>query len=142
MADIFISYSKMQEHLTRELAQVLEAAGYSTWWDTSLLPGLIFPTKSTSAGCSKGSDCNLDGKLCEIAMGSCRATLADEQKKLITLCNAALDFRQIPLPFNTRQTELVTALPKIFAALASMQILPRRKADPEPVKVAVQHRSL
>ncbi len=43
MADIFISYSKKHAQLTEELARDLEAEGYTTWWDTSLLPGQEFP---------------------------------------------------------------------------------------------------
>jgi hypothetical protein len=39
MADIFISYSKERPTPTKALAADLEARGYTTWWDTSLLPG-------------------------------------------------------------------------------------------------------
>jgi TIR domain len=42
MADIFISYSKKHAQLTEDLARDLEAEGYTTWWDTSLLPGDMF----------------------------------------------------------------------------------------------------
>ena len=125
MADIFISYSKMEEHLTLELARQLEDAGYSIWWDTRLLPGADFPEEI------KGQ---LDAAKAVIVIWTKRsvksrwvraeATLADEQKKLITVRDAAIDFKEIPLPFNTRQTVLVTAYAKIFAALASMQITP------------------
>lgn len=37
MADIFISYFKPEHFLTKALADDLEAAGFSVWWDTNLL---------------------------------------------------------------------------------------------------------
>ena len=43
MADIFLSYSKQDPEHTDTLAADLEAHGFSTWWDTSLLPGDEFP---------------------------------------------------------------------------------------------------
>jgi hypothetical protein len=42
MADIFISYSKKHSQLTEDLARDLEAEGYTTWWDASLLPDDVF----------------------------------------------------------------------------------------------------
>jgi hypothetical protein len=37
MADIFISYSKADRPLALKLAAMLEAEGWKTWWDTSLI---------------------------------------------------------------------------------------------------------
>ncbi len=37
MADVFISYFKPEHFLTKALADDLEAAGFSVWWDTNLL---------------------------------------------------------------------------------------------------------
>jgi hypothetical protein len=39
MADIFISYAKAERPLALKLAAMLEAEGWKTWWDTSLIPG-------------------------------------------------------------------------------------------------------
>ena len=44
MADIFISYARAHHETTRNLARDLEAAGYSVWWDTSLLTGDVYRT--------------------------------------------------------------------------------------------------
>jgi hypothetical protein len=38
MADVFISYFKPERSLTEALAREIEAAGFSVWWDTHLLP--------------------------------------------------------------------------------------------------------
>ena len=42
MADVFISYSKLERELTVKLATALERAGLSVWWDTELLPAQRF----------------------------------------------------------------------------------------------------
>ena len=42
MADIFISYSKKHAALTESLARDLDAEGFTTWWDTNLLPDDAF----------------------------------------------------------------------------------------------------
>jgi TIR domain len=40
MADVFISYSKKADRrLALKLAAMLEAEGWTTWWDTSLTIG-------------------------------------------------------------------------------------------------------
>lgn len=44
MADIFISYSKKDVDQARLIAALLEAQGYSVWWDTSLVAGDQFRT--------------------------------------------------------------------------------------------------
>jgi adenylate cyclase len=42
MADVFISYSKVEPQLTEDLAKELEQRGLSVWWDTKLIPGEAF----------------------------------------------------------------------------------------------------
>jgi hypothetical protein len=39
MADVFISYAKPDRPLALKLAAILEAEGWTTWWDTTLIPG-------------------------------------------------------------------------------------------------------
>jgi len=38
MADVFISYTKPERGLTKSLAEALQKAGLTVWWDTELLP--------------------------------------------------------------------------------------------------------
>ena len=131
MADIFISYSKKHADLTASLARDLEAAGYTTWWDTSLLPGDEFPDEIKR---------QLDAAKAVIVIWTessvmskwvrAEAALADARKKLITVRDARVDINEIPLPFNTRHTELVTERAKIFAALARQGIVPSHRASP------------
>jgi TIR domain len=39
LADIFISSSSEEPHLTKRLAEKLQAHGYSVWWDVTLKSG-------------------------------------------------------------------------------------------------------
>ena len=134
MADIFISYSKKHAALTGELARDLEAEGYTTWWDTSLLPGDEFPDEIKR---------QLDAAKAVIVIWTvssvnsqwvrAEATRAHAKGKLIALHQAGLDFQEIPLPFNTLHSELVSERAKIFAAFARRGIAPSNKKL-EPAK--------
>ena len=125
MADIFISYSKRHAQPTIDLARDLEAQGYTTWWDTRLLPGDEFPDKIrrqldvARAVIVIWTESSVNSKWVRA-----EATRADAHNKLITVCDASLDFLDIPLPFNTRHTELVTDRAKIFGALTKRGIHP------------------
>lgn len=125
MADIFISYSKQEAELTVTLARELERRGYTTWWDSSLQPGDEFRERITN---------ELDSAKVVIVIWTERsvtsrwvqaeAQWADAQNKLITLRSGDLHPDRIPLPFNTRHTDLVTDLEKIYAALLRYDLLP------------------
>src|SRR5262245_21912295 len=45
MADIFISYRREDEGIARRLAELLEAAGFSVWWDRDIPPGFAFDNR-------------------------------------------------------------------------------------------------
>ncbi len=42
MADVFISYSRIDQPIIKQLSQALEAHGFSVWWDRELLGGDTF----------------------------------------------------------------------------------------------------
>jgi len=48
MADVFLSYSKPDVADARMLAALLEANGYTVWWDTNLEGGEQFRKKIAS----------------------------------------------------------------------------------------------
>jgi hypothetical protein len=125
MADIFISYSKHDPEHTIALAADLEACGYSTWWDTSLLPGDEFPelikrrideAKVVIVIWTKNS-VNSKWVRSEAARGY-------SQSKLVTLHADSFNFDDIPMPFNTLHCEPVTNLEKIYAALEGRGLTP------------------
>lgn len=39
MADVYLSYASKDQAIARSIAELLEQAGYSVWWDTSLIAG-------------------------------------------------------------------------------------------------------
>ena len=126
MADIFISYSKQESELTIALARDLERRGYTTWWDTSLQPGEEFPERILT---------ELDNAKVVIVIWTADSVIsrwvqaeakwAADKNKLITVRSPELDPGRIPLPFNTRHTDLVTDREKIFGALVGYNISPR-----------------
>ena len=42
MSQVFISYSSTDRDRARRLAEAVEAAGYSVWWDRQIVPGEMF----------------------------------------------------------------------------------------------------
>ena len=122
MADIFISYSKRDPQLTIALAKDLEAQGYTTWWDTSLLPGDEFPEKIRQE-LNKAKAVIVIWTPASIASSwvQAEALIANEQNKLITLRSDDLDPRSIPLPYNIRHAALHTNRTSIYAALGQRE---------------------
>ena len=126
MADIFISYSKRHAQLTEELARDLEAEGYTTWWDTSLLPDDVFFPQTIRAEIKAAKAVIVIWA--EHSVTSpwvySEATEGNEQNKLLQVRDRALDPRYVPMPFKSGNIPPVTEREKIFAALARKQIAP------------------
>lgn len=55
MADVFISYKREDRHAAENLAKAIEAKGYTTWWDNSLIAGdqfnIAIDRELKAAGC-------------------------------------------------------------------------------------------
>ena len=118
MADVFISYSKKEPEITVALASILEANGYTTWWDTSLLPGDDFPDKITEEiQKSKVTIVVWTNNSINSSWVRAEAYMADAQRKLVTVRSPDLNPNFIPLPFNTRHTDIFTDAEKILRAL-------------------------
>jgi hypothetical protein len=130
MADVFISYSKQEAELTIDLAHELERRGYTTWWDTTLLPGEEFLERIT-AELYKARAVIVIWTQSSVASKwvQAEAQLAASQNKLITVRSQDLHPDRIPLPFNTRHADLITDREKIFAALLRYDLLPPLEQD-------------
>jgi formylglycine-generating enzyme required for sulfatase activity len=126
MADIFISYSKQHAQLTEDLARDLEAEGYTTWWDTSLLPDDVFfpETIRTEIKAAKVVIVIWTEHAVTSRWVYSEATEGDEQGKLLQVRDAALDIRLVPMPFKAGNISLVTDRAKVFATLARRGIAP------------------
>jgi TIR domain-containing protein len=125
MADVLISYAKRHARLTEDLARDLEAEGFSTWWDTSLLPGDEFPEEiARQIDAAKVVIVIWADASVESPWVRAEANRAHAQGKLITLHAAGFDSERVPLPFNTLQSSPVTDRAKVFAALARRGVRP------------------
>jgi formylglycine-generating enzyme required for sulfatase activity len=136
MADIFISYSKKHAQLTEDLARDLEAEGYTTWWDTGLLPDDVFFPETIRAEIAAAKAVIVIWAEHSIASRwvYSEATEGDKQGKLLQVRDAALDPHRAPMPFNSGNIPPVADRAKIFAALARRVIAPSNApAAPEPL---------
>jgi hypothetical protein len=135
MADVFISYAKKHAQLTEDLARDLEAEGFTTWWDTSLLPGDEFPEQikheidAAQAVIVIWTESSVDSPWVRS-----EANRAHALDKLITLHAMGLNLDHVPLPFNTVQSSLVTDRAKVFAALAKRGVKPSGDVHPNEAK--------
>ncbi|MGO9544309.1 MAG: toll/interleukin-1 receptor domain-containing protein [Rhodomicrobium sp.] len=139
MADVFISYSKRHARLTEDLARDLEARGFTTWWDTSLLPDdLHFPEKiRDQIRAAKAVIVIWAAHSVGSRWVYSEASEGHEQGKLFQVRDEWLDPRQIPLPFKTDNVPPISEREKLYAALERNGIKPsRRPVEPEePTRV-------
>jgi hypothetical protein len=117
-ADIFISYASDDRAKARELAAFLEAAGYSVWWDTSLLSGDKFREVIMR---------QLDGAQVAVVMWSERSVRSEWVQaeadralaggKLIAVKDSGLSHDRIPMPFGNRHITDLNQRPELLAAI-------------------------
>ncbi|MFZ1108352.1 MAG: SUMF1/EgtB/PvdO family nonheme iron enzyme [Rhodomicrobium sp.] len=134
MADIFISYSKKHAQLTADLARDLEAEGYSTWWDTGLLPDDVFFPETIRAEIAAAKAVIVIWAEHSITSRwvYSEATEGDEQGKLLQLRDESLDPRRVPLPFKSGNIPPVADRAKILAALNRRKLIPSARKAPSP----------
>ncbi len=130
MADVFLSYKSEDRHHVHALATRLEAAGYSVWWDTSLVAGETFRSKileeltAASAvivvwsAASVKSEWVID-----------EADRAARAKKLVPLRLQGLDLTTIPPPFPQTHVVPIDEWSLVLRALIAANALPSRLPD-------------
>jgi hypothetical protein len=141
LADVFISYSKTDRPLTEQLAEELQAKGFSVWWDTALVSGdrfrdviLVELAKARAAIVvwTAGS-VKSDWVISEASRARVRGIL-------ITVRTADVGAGDIPPPFDVLHTDLVANRPAIFAALAKLGLSPKleqpKPADDPPSRLS------
>ena len=135
MADIFISYSKKHAALTESLARDLEAEGYTTWWDTNLLPddGFFPETIRAEIAAAKAVIVIWAEHSVTSRWVWSEAHEGDAHGKLLQVRDEALDPSKVPMPFTSGNIALVSDRAKIFAAFARRGIVPSNKKL-EPAK--------
>jgi hypothetical protein len=101
MADIFLSYARGDRQKAESLARALQGAGWSVWWDRSILPGSSYEQVIAH---------ELSAARCVVVLWSTEAlesnwvrdeaTLAQTRKVLVS---ALIDNTDLPLGFRQQQ---------------------------------------
>jgi len=110
MADIFLSYASEDRDRIQPLVAVLNAEGWSVWWDRELVAGPSFDEKI---------EAELEAAGCVVVAWSqhsvrsrwCRAEASEglERRLLVPLC---LDYVRPPLVFRASQTASLVGWPE------------------------------
>jgi len=101
VADIFISYSKKDVDTARVIAALLEAQGYSVWWDTSLVAGdqfrkvIMKELEAAKAVVVLWTENSVNSDWVQSEAGR-----AHNDRKLIPLKTRLLTYDKIPSPFD------------------------------------------
>jgi TolB-like protein len=126
MADIFISYSKQSKAETEQLATELQAKGFSVWYDTSLVPGDSFRdviiselAQARAAIVIWTADSVKSDWVCA------EASRARARGILVPVRADDVRSHDIPLPFGTLHTDLLSNRSAIEAALAKLGVIPK-----------------
>jgi hypothetical protein len=120
MADIFISYSKKDHEEARLLAAYLEAEGFSVWWDTSLKSGEQFrKVIMTELGRARAVIAIWTENSIESDWVQSEAGRAHAERKLIPVKSKALQYKDIPPPFDNMHTENVDRRENILGAVVA-----------------------
>src|SRR5262245_24016704 len=125
MADIFVSYAKTDRALASKLVAMLEAEGWSVWWDTSLGAADLYRDEimkqlaSARAVISIWTENSVRSDWVRAEAGRAKA-----DGKLIPVKTADVPYADIPLPFGEMHTENLEASELIRAAVVAQLAKP------------------
>lgn len=101
MIDVFISYSRTNQPVVRQLADAVKREGYSVWWDEELPPHLSYGDVITEKiGSAKAAIVVWSEDAAASEWVRAEADVARNQRKLI---QTSIDGRMPPMPFNQIQ---------------------------------------
>lgn len=126
MADIFISYSKRHSRLTEDFARDLEAEGYSTWWDTNLLPddGFFPETIRTEIESARAVIVIWAEHSVTSRWVYSEAMEGERLGKLLQVRDEALNLHRVPMPFSAGNISPISERSKILMALSRKGVIP------------------
>src|SRR6516225_5844613 len=109
MADIFISYSKQSKAEAGQLANELQAKGFTVWYDTSLVPGDSFREVIISElAQARAAIVIWDASSVKSAWVCSEASRARARRILIPVRADDVRSHDIPPPFDGLHTELLS----------------------------------
>src|SRR5215831_11454979 len=125
MADIFISYSKQSKAEAEQLAKELKSKGYTVWWDTGLVPGDSFGdvilSELTQA---RAAIVIWDTASIKSEWVRSEASRARARRILIPVRAEGIRSHDIPPPFDSLHTELLSNREAIEVALVKLGVTP------------------
>jgi TolB-like protein len=125
VADIFISYSKQSKAETERLAQELQAKGFTVWYDTSLVAGDSFrETIISEIGQAGAAIVIWDAASVKSEWVCSEASRARARGILVPVRTDGVRSHDIPPPFDSLHTELLSNRAGIDAALARLGVAP------------------
>jgi hypothetical protein len=125
MADIFISYAKADRALVETLAAMLEAEGWTVWFDRSLKAGDDFRDEimrelaAARAVIAVWTETSIRSDWVRSEAGRAHA-----DRKLIPVKRATLDYKDLPQPFELLHTETLDKSAAIKAAVVAQLAKP------------------
>src|SRR5215475_15779758 len=128
MADIFVSYAKTDRPLASRLVAMLEAEGWSVWWDTSLGAADLYRDEimkqlaAARAVITIWSPNSIKSDWVRAEAGRAKA-----DGKLIPVKTSDVAYADIPLPFGEMHTENVGSTDLIRAAIVAQLAKPAVK---------------
>ena len=140
MADVFLSYSKPDVADARMLAALLEANGYTVWWDTNLEGGEQFRKKIASELATARAVVVIWTKssvASDWVQSEAGRALGDQ--KLVPIRSSEIGYKEIPPPFENRHTLKANQTEEILAAVAAQLAKP---AAPGPWLMILRHELL
>jgi hypothetical protein len=125
MADVFVSYAKTDRSLASKLVAMLEAEGWSVWWDTSLGAADLYRDEimkqlaSARAVIAIWTPNSIRSDWVRAEAGT-----AKNEGKLIPVKTPDVTYADIPLPFGEMHTENLEASELIRAAVVAQLAKP------------------
>lgn len=139
MVDVFISYSRANQAVVRQLADAVKRLGYSVWWDDELPPHLSYSDVITDKiGTARAAIVVWSQDAAAPEWVRAEADVARTQKKLI---QTSIDDRMPPMPFNQIQFASIGDWrgeedhPGWMKVKASLDVLCRGQVPPPPAAV-------
>jgi hypothetical protein len=130
MADIFISYSKVDHAEAVKLSVYLESLGYSVWWDNSLTSGeeyrdaIVVELSKARAVIVIWSPASVRSDWVRSEAGR-----ANADRKLIPVRTGGIDYKDIPPPFDVLHTEPAGNIDNLRAAVVGQLAKPQERVS-------------
>src|SRR5215471_12709938 len=131
MADVFVSYAKTDRSLASKLVAMLEAEGWSVWWDKSLGAADLYRDEimkqlvAARAVITIWTPNSIKSDWVRAEAGRAKA-----EGKLIPVKASELTYADIPLPFGEMHTENIASTDLIRAAIVAQLAKPAVSQSP------------